>query len=114
MQRPNRKVEPARSGELCRAENLLQPLHLRLGGRDNKHVVAVSNRVQLVAHAADVAAEPLDRLQRQMTMHARGVGLNLGHGRHGKTTALCQYRRHGVKTGRLLDALYQGWRTVRR
>src|SRR5437660_9644180 len=70
---PGRFSTPAawssRGAWRCRrlAKHLLQSFGLGLGLTDDEHVLPGGGRFQLFAHARNVAAEALDRLERQMT-----------------------------------------------
>ena len=80
----------------------MKPLDLGFRRRDDEDLVGMRDRVELVAHAADVAAEPLDRFERQMAMHARRAGLNFCRRGDRKTAALGQNRRDRMKVRWLL------------
>jgi len=104
LKRAYGEVEATRAGQFSQREDFSQTLDLSLGGRDDEHIVAVGNRIQLVADAANIAAEAFDRFERQMAMQAGRASLNFGGGCDGETAALGEYGRNRVKASRFLDA----------
>ena len=98
-------MQPAVGGELRGGEDFAQTLDFGLGGRDDKHVVAVGDRVELVLDAANIAAEPLDRFDRQMAVDAGRPRLDFGRRANRKPAALGQHSGHRVQFRRLFDAV---------
>src|SRR5437764_10917708 len=85
-QRADGKMQSPGGGELGQRENFSQALDLGFGRGDDEHVIPVSDRIQLITDAADIAAEPLDRLQRQVAVHPSRASLNFS-GRYNRKPA---------------------------
>src|SRR5262245_61748126 len=86
----NGKMETAGSGQLGQRKDFAEALDLGFSRGDDKYVVAVGNGIELVEDASDVAAKALDRLQRQVAMHAGGAGLNFGGRGDGEMAAFSE------------------------
>src|SRR5262245_57142020 len=103
VERAERKMEAAGGGQFRQRKDFMETLDLRFGRGHDKHIIAVGNRVELVADASDVAAKALDRLERQLAMHTGRAGLNFGSCCDGKPATLGQNRGNGVKASRFFD-----------
>lgn len=95
-------MKAAVGGELRGGQDLAEALDFGFGWADDEHIVAVSDRVELIANPGDIAAEAFDRFKRQVAVCSGGASLNLSRGYHGKAAARCQHLRQGVEIwGRL-------------
>ena len=89
---PRAKCSRPDAASFVASQELPQPLDLGFGRGDEIDLVQRGDRVQLVANAADIAAEPLDRLERQVAMHAGRARGQLAVVHTRKAAALGQHR----------------------
>ena len=76
------EVQAARRGHLRGPQDLRQPLDFGLGLRQHEYRVAFAAAIEFLAHLLDLAAEPLDRLDRQMAEDAHPAPSHAGRGHH--------------------------------